>query len=959
MSLQGYTPYTYSAGFQSGQFHHVVISVSGTSHTLYLDGVQVAQNQSAGNMFEFYQTITNTVIGAQTTLNQAFQGTIGDVRMYNYVIPQNTVANLYRDRNLVIHYPFDTLVNSLIPNYATLVYDASMVGGATTISSSAVGTAALSLTNTANTAATQYVKTTPGIPNSSGSGIANPWNLSASTGLTISCWFNVNGVSNRIQRIFDIPLSVGTKGLAVDISGTNMMYSVWNSPPISLDVINSYTDINNVAFIDSVGGYVIYDFSSNPVTTNGATSTTFTVKKQLTGVNILLIGGGGGGASGSRCGSGGGAGGCVLYQNQTIAPGTYTLSVGAGASGQSATSVVANPPWGTGTGSGYNTSTNLISGSTTALGGGRGSYYTGSAVGAPPNGGGSGGGGGFNMYGYSTNGSGLGLMSTSYGQGTSGQGYAGGSGDGLPNGNGYFCCAGGGGAGGVGGNGICDNLNPTPGQNFPPGGPPYTSGIGGKAILAHDKLPGFGTNYKILPICGGGGGGLSAGSTTTACNISTTYINSSTVAGVGGNVLYSSSTYTSGGNGGTYLNLTTKYGNGVGGNAVSYGGGGGGAGGLDTTPFNGGNGYQGTILMTVPISSNYVSSSAPSGPIDALSATAKSNMIGTSSVFTGSISGTTLTVTAKTSGTISIYSTITGSGISTGTQITAFGTGTGGTGTYTVSLSQTVSSTTITGNLSAGAFGVKLLYSGYTGAVMNLKRSSDNVVQDFYADGTGNLGTSYLATGTSLASWLGAATAYVAIWYDQTGNGHNATGSGTTLPFYDTTNKVVDFGSTGFFSLQDSSFPSGNLSYSYIFKQGRIPSGIATTVWSGGNWGIFGQSGILLCTPTYNDTWYAYDFYGINSVANSVVAATYGGAGNNTGVGGKKFYINNTLQTPAAIDTRTVSTAPRQQTVQNCFLGASHPEGRASYLSYNSTTPYFYWIPYQIGTSDITILGNT
>lgn len=62
---------------------------------------------------------------------------------------------------------------------------------------------------------------------------------------------------------------------------------------------------------------------------------------------------------------------------------------------------------------------------------------------------------------------------------------------------------------------------------------------------------------------------------------------------------------------------------------------------------------------------------------------------------TGAISGTTLTVSAVESGTeaIVVGQEITGSGVTAGTKVTAFLTGTGGTGTYTVSASQTVAST--------------------------------------------------------------------------------------------------------------------------------------------------------------------------------------------------------------------------------------------------------------------------
>ncbi len=64
---------------------------------------------------------------------------------------------------------------------------------------------------------------------------------------------------------------------------------------------------------------------------------------------------------------------------------------------------------------------------------------------------------------------------------------------------------------------------------------------------------------------------------------------------------------------------------------------------------------------------------------------------------TGSITGTTLTVTAVTSGTLYVGQTIQGTGVTALTIITALGTGSGGAGTYTVSTSQTVSSTTLYG----------------------------------------------------------------------------------------------------------------------------------------------------------------------------------------------------------------------------------------------------------------------
>jgi len=71
----------------------------------------------------------------------------------------------------------------------------------------------------------------------------------------------------------------------------------------------------------------------------------------------------------------------------------------------------------------------------------------------------------------------------------------------------------------------------------------------------------------------------------------------------------------------------------------------------------------------------------------------------TSANFTGSISGTTLTVSAVASGALFVGQRISGTGVTSGTQITALGTGTGGTGTYTVSASQTASSTSMVGSV--------------------------------------------------------------------------------------------------------------------------------------------------------------------------------------------------------------------------------------------------------------------
>lgn len=70
------------------------------------------------------------------------------------------------------------------------------------------------------------------------------------------------------------------------------------------------------------------------------------------------------------------------------------------------------------------------------------------------------------------------------------------------------------------------------------------------------------------------------------------------------------------------------------------------------------------------------------------------NSITPTTSFTGTISTTTLTVSAVSAGQLAVGKLITGTGVTPGTRITALGTGTGYTGTYTISVSQTVGSAT-------------------------------------------------------------------------------------------------------------------------------------------------------------------------------------------------------------------------------------------------------------------------
>lgn len=67
------------------------------------------------------------------------------------------------------------------------------------------------------------------------------------------------------------------------------------------------------------------------------------------------------------------------------------------------------------------------------------------------------------------------------------------------------------------------------------------------------------------------------------------------------------------------------------------------------------------------------------------------------------------------------------------------------------------------------AYSLRKLRSAYTGYCIRVSRISDNTTQDIGFTSDGSLDT------TALTSFVGLSTGLVTIWYDQSGNGYNAT----------------------------------------------------------------------------------------------------------------------------------------------------------------------------------------
>ena len=269
---------------------------------------------------------------------------------------------------------------------------------------------------------------------------------------------------NTTSSAFTVTLpaspSVGDYIQIVDYAGTFATNNITlgaNSNKIEGVVANKTLTTNReavtITYVDSTQGWV---------STSGSNEGSKSIDPSAYSADYLIIAGGGGG--GYSDGGGGGAGG-YLSGTTSFGVGTvYTVTVGAGGSGNTGVTPASI----------NDGNSSSITGLTTAIGGGGGG-----SLGATPdsNGrsGGSGGGGGNAGTG---------------GSGTSGQGNSGGS---APNISPLFPAAGGGGAGAVG--------NPNASSS--------TAGAGGAGTAS--SITGSSVTYA-----GGGGGGTQSGGTAGA-----------------------------------------------------------------------------------------------------------------------------------------------------------------------------------------------------------------------------------------------------------------------------------------------------------------------------------------------------------------------------------------------------------------------------------------------------------
>lgn len=211
---------------------------------------------------------------------------------------------------------------------------------------------------------------------------------------------------------------------------------------------------------------------------------------------------------------------------------------------------------------------------------------------------------------------------------------------------------------------------------------------------------------------------------------------------------------------------------------------------------------------------------------------------------TASIATTTMTVSAVANGVLSVGDIISGTGVTAGTTITALGTGSGGTGTYTVSASQTVSSTTITGNsrfLNVTAVAGGTLYVGDTVLGTGVSAGTEITAFDTGTGGTGKyilnfyqqINSSTLTTKSNQLNVTAVSVGNLNLGDVITGTGVE---SGTTITGFK--NKFVGTASISSTTMTISAVTSGSVSVGDIVTGSGVVAGTKISSFGTGSGGV-------------------------------------------------------------------------------------------------------------------------
>lgn len=197
----------------------------------------------------------------------------------------------------------------------------------------------------------------------------------------------------------------------------------------------------------------------------------------------------------------------------------------------------------------------------------------------------------------------------------------------------------------------------------------------------------------------------------------------------------------------------------------------------------------------------------------------------------------------------------------------------------------------------AAAYSLRLLKSDYTGALVEIRRSSDNAVKTFYPDANNEFSlTSEDGSGTSLSTWITTDDGYVRTWYDQSGNSVDVTQTTASAQpriilsgnLQLENSKPSMFINGGIIELQNSGFAGSSVESILMVLNQTNTNGRALT-FEGGDSGlrntssdafrIRGSSDVNILTPMTSEPQVLIHCYGVDPVV-TYYNNTAGSSGN-------------------------------------------------------------------------------
>ena len=96
-------------------FHHLVYSISGTTHTLFLDNSEISINTDGTNVFSAFPNISNLLIGTAADLSYGYTGYIDELKVFNRALTITDVSAIYNTLKTPIKTTLNITSNITIP----------------------------------------------------------------------------------------------------------------------------------------------------------------------------------------------------------------------------------------------------------------------------------------------------------------------------------------------------------------------------------------------------------------------------------------------------------------------------------------------------------------------------------------------------------------------------------------------------------------------------------------------------------------------------------------------------------------------------------------------------------------------------------------------------------------------------------------------------------------------------